>query len=119
MKLMLTSFDLARDASAEEPSMFHRMPPVSFAGSDHAFAPDFGCLIAADNLIVDEMSFDVLAHNAHPAYKTVAETIRLLHEGGFVTLVDFEKILREEQEVLGYMLEQDLAAPGRWGRAVR
>lgn len=116
MKVMLTSFGVEHSLSSQSGpgTMFQRMPPVSFRGSNETFLPDYELLLLCDSVIMDETSFDRLVHSSVPAYLRVSETFQVLKSEGRVELKDFSSILRPHVGLLDRMIEHDLKSLDQW-----
>lgn len=119
MKLMLTSFGIAEPQQdliehQKAPSLFYRMPPVSLRGLTNTFLPDYTTLLLYDKLILDETSFQMLYDEPDPLYSKMAETISLLRREGFVELIDYQSILKQNDFLYQEMLKNDLKFMDQW-----
>ncbi len=91
-----------------------RMPPVNMRAVGNTFMPDYAALLLCDKVILDTTSFALLTENPHPWYATVGGTMKTLYDEGFIELVDFSRILTNNQSLLKQMLEHDLQALEQW-----
>jgi len=121
MKLMLTSFGIenAIGVNYEHPSLFYRMPPVSFRCVKDVFMPDYDLLLLCDTLVMDETSFGRLTQEPASAYMRVAETYAELRREGRVELVDFGALLRSNADLLNRMIEHDIRLLDQWVAPLR
>jgi hypothetical protein len=116
MKILLTSFGIT-DATSEESektSIFYRMPPVSMHEVGSMFMPDYAALLLCDQIIFDESSFDALEEKPHWSYSAVSNAIKALRTEGFIELVNFKNILRDNKILLEKMVEHDLKMIDQW-----
>jgi hypothetical protein len=120
MKIMLTSFGIDRPENrGRSASMFARMPPVSFRSINESFLPDYELLVLFEKIVMDENSFHALIQDSAYAYAGVAEAFRALHAEGLIELVDFEKALHRNDDLLQKMLEHDLRLLDQWVSPLR
>jgi hypothetical protein len=106
--------DLGTHGTAIARTIFHRMPPVDMRSTDNYFMPDYAALLLCEEVTLDEASFMLLTEQPHRLYAKVAETMKALRAEGFIQLVDFSHILRENQALLQRMLENDLGMLNQW-----
>ena len=115
---------------------FHRLPPFSIAEIERHFEPDYSLLLLCDEVIVDTRTMEALK-NPHEswiltenrkeqiattesgdwviaAYKSLYDTLRILHDEGFVSIVDYNAILQDKSDVLDAMLAEDLKQLSIW-----
>jgi hypothetical protein len=119
MQLMLTSFGIMdRDfIPTTEKSMFYRMPPVDMHDKyepSKILSPNYATLILCNNIVFDEISFLYLIENPHKQYTQMADTMKLLHKEGFVKLVNFKDILKQNEPLHKKMLANDLNILDCW-----
>jgi|GEM_PF-1188509 len=116
MKIMLTSFGITRKVPRKHDSlsMFHGMPPVSMHRFKNVFMPEYAALLLSEKLILDKKSYDTLAKKPSHYYLVVSETVKSLQEEGFIELVDFNKILNNNNLLLRRMLQHDLEFANQW-----
>ncbi|MBD3343021.1 MAG: hypothetical protein GF353_28245 [Candidatus Lokiarchaeota archaeon] len=118
MELLLTSFGLSHIYPYEDNTnfdLFYRMPPIKMTKVGKNFLMDFSVLLLCDRLIIDQITFDKIINNkVHWAYKSVAETLHLLSNEGFLRIEDFTSILHANRSLLDKMLEKDLENIEHW-----
>lgn len=117
MKMLLTSFGLSHLQRLEHdnnPDVFYRMPPVSMSQFSQHFLPDYSVLLLADEIILDEKSYDRLVRESHWSYGTMALMLKMLRDEGFIRLEDFGAIVKDNRRLLEQMLEKDLKELDSW-----
>lgn len=143
MELILTSFGLSHLASRlkENPDHFpapltvisrflteeeyFRMPPLGpplrmSTGLYQDLATDCSILLLCDRIILDSKSWEKLTDGKrYRGYEKTSEVMRVLHHEGFVRVEDFDSIVRDNQELLGQMLELDLRRIDDWIQPLR
>lgn len=114
---MLSSFGLSHTKLDDEgkANAFYRMPPVSLTQSNNQFIPDYTVLLLCDQIVLDEETFERLNDSNLPSsFRTVAEVTQNLYKEGFIQLQDFSGIVKEKQQLLERMLEQDVKYLDWW-----
>jgi hypothetical protein len=116
MKIVLSSFGISdnRIENIDNSLMYYRMPPASIGDQNAALIPNYALLLLCEKVIVDEKSFYLLMEKRHPIFSSVAETLRIMFDEGFVELADFHKILESNKPLLTKMLDTDLKAYDLW-----
>jgi hypothetical protein len=76
--------------------------------------PEYPVLLLCEKVVIDTFSFSLLEENEHDLYAPMAETFTALYKEGFIELVDFSQILKDNQQLLGEMLKHDLANADQW-----
>ncbi len=119
LELLLTSFGLSHLSyrHGEEVSrtdIFYRMPPASLSMMGMELMPDYAVLLLAEKIILDEKTYERLLRSAHPFFGQMALIVKKLHDNGFIRLVDFDTIIKENQPLLKKMLDRDLKELDSW-----
>ncbi len=116
MDLMLTSFGVTHIKSLNEEGdgFFDRMPPALLADECQEFMPDYAALLFADRIIIDIRSYERLISNRFASYGSVAETIKILNEEGFVRIEDYDSVIQGHRADLKKILKKDLQDIASW-----
>jgi hypothetical protein len=123
MKVMLSSFGIGQNYFAgvigvESSSVFGRLPPLSMQPSAPRLGPEYSLLALCDKLILDAASFDRLMQQPGPLYKTTGRAVKLLQDAGFLELIDYSAILRDNRKLLSRMTDNDLTSVSQWLKAL-
>jgi hypothetical protein len=117
MKIMLTSFGLGHEYLPDPtdiPRQFDRLPPLNMRSAVGRFEPEYSLLILCDKIILDELSFERLKENRQPIFAAMAQTIKALHDEGYVELADYSSALRGNVDLLRKMTDIDIRSIGQW-----
>lgn len=63
---------------------------------------------------MDELSYEALSRRSNDIFREVAETMTALRSEGFLELVDYQKVLNDNQDLLHQMLAYDLSIFDSW-----
>lgn len=121
MNILLTSFGLGETFNLEQHknlSLFYRMTPMKLV--DFELMPDIAVLLLFNKAFMDEgtyYSLDKLVKQED--FKKVKitnakETLKELVNEGFIELVDYAEILKNNEQLLGKMLENDINSIENW-----
>jgi hypothetical protein len=121
MKIMLTSFGLGHEympVTANVSLEFNRLPPLNMWSAVGRFEPEYSLLILCDRIILDELSFERLKESSRPIFASTAQTVKLLHDEGYVQLADYASALRENVDLLRKMTDSDIRVIDQWRQAL-
>lgn len=124
MRIMLTSYRIGL-GQANPISMsgisetFYLLPPLNIRSSINEFMPEYSLLILCDRLVLDRSSYERLTNEAEPSLKTAGQTMKLLWNEGFLELVDYAALLRDNTNLLTKMTQNDLRSVDQWIEALK
>jgi hypothetical protein len=99
MKLLLASFTAAMGSAPEKHRVLSGLLPPLERGK-HGMDIDYSLLLCADKLVFDRRSYEHLADYSHEGIRKLRESMRLLHDAGFLELEDFRASLHQNRQAL-------------------